>query len=61
LPNKVAYIPNVQVTQCDDAKGDFDLIIGKDVITQGDFSITNVDGNTCISFRILSIKEIDYV
>ena len=54
-------IPNVQVTQCDDGRGDFDMIIGMDVITLGDFSVTNVGGNTTFSFRWSSIKEIDYV
>lgn len=60
LPNNV-MIPNVQVTECDDGKGDFDMIIGMEIITRGDFSVTNVGGNTIVSFRIPSIKEIDYV
>jgi len=32
-----------------------------DVITQGDFSITNTNGQTTMSFRIPSKKEVDYV
>ena len=32
-----------------------------DVITLGDFSITNHKGITCMSFRIPSSHEIDYV
>lgn len=35
-------------------------LIGMDIITQGDFSITNVEGKTCLSFRMPSLKEIDY-
>ena len=32
-----------------------------DVITLGDFSITNVDGHTWVSFRTPAQKAIDYV
>ena len=39
----------------------FDILIGMDVISQGDFAITNVEGETTFSFRIPSIKTIDYV
>jgi len=35
-------------------------LIGMDVIRLGDFSITNYDGKTCMSFRIPSLHEIDY-
>jgi hypothetical protein len=38
-----------------------DLLIGMDIITTGDFSITNVSGNTVFSFRIPSQRRIDYV
>ena len=36
-------------------------IIGMDVITLGDFSITNVAAKTCMSFRTPSRSTIDYV
>jgi len=36
-------------------------LIGMDIITLGDFSITNFNGNTCMTFRIPSQHEIDYV
>jgi hypothetical protein len=39
----------------------FGAIIGMDVITLGDFSITNVDGRTCMSFRTPSLQIVDYV
>lgn len=39
---------------------DSDLIIGMDIITQGDFSITNFGGRTLFSFRIPSLHSIDY-
>lgn len=60
LPNRVA-IAGVLVTECDDIAGDFGAIIGMDIIAKGDFSITNVDRKTCISFRIPSMESIDYV
>ncbi|MBR5398516.1 MAG: SEC-C domain-containing protein [Bacteroidales bacterium] len=31
------------------------------IITQGDFSITNFGGNTTMSFRVPSLQTIDYV
>jgi len=31
------------------------------IIGAGDFSVTNVDNKTILSFRIPSVKEIDYV
>ena len=37
-----------------------DALIGMDIITLGDFSITNKDGRTCMSFRVPSLHEIDY-
>lgn len=61
------YLPNdnvvtsVRVTECDDAAGSFGIIIGMDVITMGDFALTNVDDKTIFSFRIPSISKIDYV
>ena len=39
----------------------FNCLIGMDIITLGDFSITNHEKNTCMSFRIPSLREIDYV
>jgi len=39
----------------------FDVLIGMDVITQGDFAITNVGGVTNMSFRVPSCERIDYV
>ncbi|MFA7402182.1 MAG: SEC-C metal-binding domain-containing protein [Bacteroidales bacterium] len=60
LPNNLV-IPSVRVTECADNAGNFGVIIGMDVITMGDFSITNYDSKTTVSFRIPSIKTIDYV
>ena len=59
LPNKVA-ISTIKVTECNETAGRFGFIIGMDVISKGDFSITNVNGKTTFSFRMPSIEEIDY-
>ncbi len=39
---------------------DSDIIIGMDILTQGDFSITNLDGRTVCSFRIPSQYLVDF-
>jgi hypothetical protein len=59
LPNNVG-VQNVTVTEADLGES-IDVLIGMDIITLGDFSITNVGGNTTMSFRVPSIQEIDYV
>ena len=38
-----------------------DALVGMDVITAGDFSITNKNGRTKMSFRVPSQIEVDYV
>ena len=57
LPNNVG-IPFTEVTE-GDLKG-CDVLIGMDIITRGDFAITNVGGKTTFSFRIPSVDTIDY-
>jgi len=37
------------------------VLIGMDIITQGDFVITNHGGNTVCSFRVPSCEKIDFV
>ncbi len=59
LPNHVAF-PGVMVSECDIADN-FDVIIGMDIITSGDFSLTNVSGKTLFSFRFPSIESVDFV
>jgi hypothetical protein len=58
LPSNVT-ITGVRVIQMN-VQGS-DILIGMDIITLGDFSITNHEGKTCMSFRIPSSHEIDYV
>lgn len=59
LPNQVG-VPNIRVCEFSGNDG-FDVLIGMDIITQGDFSITNVNGISIVSFRTPSTKSIDYV
>lgn len=58
LPNNVQFY-GVRVSECPDT--DFGAIIGMDIISQGDFSLTNFNGQTCLSFRIPSRHQVDYV
>lgn len=37
------------------------MLIGMDIITTGDFSITNYNEHTTMSFRTPSIQTIDFV
>jgi hypothetical protein len=59
LPNGVMF-PGVRVAEAQ-LVGDQDVLIGMDIITSGDFSVTNCEGQTCMSFRWPSLKRIDYV
>lgn len=60
LPNNV-MVPGIVVSECPGIVGNFGAIIGMDIIAQGDFSITNHDGVTLMTFRIPSVAPIDYV
>ena len=59
LPNKVAFT-QVRMVEGKIA-GDKEVLIGMDIISQGDFAVTNKDGKTAFSFRIPSIERIDFV
>src|SRR5690606_24653632 len=59
LPNNVA-IQHIRVTECAD-NGTWGVIIGMDIITMGDFAITNVSGKTVFSFRFPSREQIDFL
>ena len=60
LPNGV-IVSGIAATEVDALTDSVDALIGMDVITLGDFSITNHNGITCMSFRIPSSHEIDYL
>lgn len=60
LPNKVG-VAGVLVTEFSPISGGFQAIIGMDIICLGDFVVTNVAGKTCMSFRMPSVAQVDYV
>lgn len=60
LPNGVS-INGVRVTECAEQAGAFGIIIGMDIITKGDFSISNANGETTFSFCFPSVHNIDFV
>jgi len=57
LPNGVAF-RDLTVTLAPLA--DAQMLIGMDIMSQGDFAVTNVGGLTVFSYRYPSIKTIDY-
>lgn len=59
LPNTVGITP-LRVTEVV-LNGDSEVLIGMDVISRGDFSVTCNDGNTLFSFRYPSTRAIDFV
>jgi Aspartyl protease len=61
LPNQVAY-KLVRVTEGILPGGNNgDVLIGMDIITTGDFAVTNLNGSTTFSFRHPSSATVDYV
>ena len=67
LPNRV-IVPHVRVTEVqlipDDNVSDNkqpQLLIGMDIISLGDFAVTNANGKTTFSFRVPSVQEIDFI
>jgi len=58
LPNHV-YFPQLRVIE--GTISEADVLIGMDIITRGDFAVTNSDGRTTFSYRWPSTKRIDFV
>lgn len=64
------YLPNgftityLKVTVCKEVSADpndnVEVIIGMDIITKGDFAVTNKNNKTWMSFRMPSIGGIDF-
>ena len=59
LPNNVRFA-QARATE-GTLPGDADVLIGMDIITTGDFAVTNKDGKTNFSFRYPSIECLDFV
>lgn len=51
------------VTECDElsANNEIGMLIGMNIITMGDFSLTSFNGNTIMSFRVPSQGYVDFV
>lgn len=62
LPNDKIKL-TVPVTECKELSDDKSIcvLIGMDVITKGDFCITNAQGKTVMTFRVPSVETVDYV
>lgn len=58
LPNRI-IIPELKVTESI-LIGDCDILIGMDIINQGDFAVTNYNGKTVFSFRMPSIETMNF-
>ena len=59
LPNNV-IIQNMQVTELKDLRN-CDVLLGMDVISQGDFAITHLNGEACFTFRMPPSVHVDFV
>ena len=59
LVNKVE-VYQVKVTECE-ISTPANVLIGMDIISKGDFAVSNKDGKTVFSFRIPSVECIDFV
>ena len=60
LPNGVQLI-GITASDMPATHNHFGCLIGMDVIAHGDFTVSNVGGNTLMSFRTPSYVGIDYV
>lgn len=58
LPNKVC-LSQLRVTEVNISGAD--VLIGMDIIVNGDFAVTNHGGKTNLSFRMPSVECIDFV
>ena len=67
LPNGKLFL-DLPITEIDNAKDkagnkidNFGILIGMDIIGTGDFTITNFENKTTMTFRTPSLKKVDYV
>lgn len=59
LPNN-SIIRHVHVAETEIGNQKIDLLIGMDIITKGDFAVSNHHGRTTFTFRMPSQKETSY-
>ncbi|MRY85105.1 aspartyl protease family protein [Parabacteroides distasonis] len=52
-----------EVTECEELSGtqNIGMLVGMNIIGMGDFSISNFNGETTMTFRVPSLEKIDYV
>ena len=60
LPNNIP-VTDILVQEADIGAAGIGLLIGMDIITSGDFSVSNYNGKTAFTFRTPSQRKIDYV
>lgn len=58
LPNQVGFV-GIGVREGELAGAD--VLIGMDIITRGDFAVSNYNGHTTFTFRVPSTERIDFV
>jgi len=58
LPNSIAF-PMIRASNL--VLTGMDILIGMDIINQGDFAITNLNGISKMSFAIPSSRNIDFM
>lgn len=61
LPQENMKLENIEVWSMSVDKSGYDILIGMDIISQGDLCISNYNGQTVMSFRMPSITCTDYV
>ena len=54
-------MPDVAVVDTEIGDQGIDLLIGMDIISMGDFAVSNHAGKLVFTFRVPSIKTTDYV
>jgi hypothetical protein len=59
LPNNLVF-HDLEVVGFMYTDDDCDIIIGMDIMTQGDLALTNMEGRTVFSFRIPSLHTVDF-
>ena len=60
LPNGVC-LPQLEVVEADLGGPEADMLIGRDVIGEGDFAVSNFGGKTTLSFRLPAVERLDFV
>lgn len=58
VPGNQVWVPELTVSEAH--LGDFDVLIGMDIIGLGDFAVTNRGGRTTLTFRIPSMERLDF-